>query len=261
MRFCIVTPSLNQREFLEQTAQSVLGQSGDFELAWRVVDGGSGDGTVDFLKSISDPRLTWISEPDHGQTEALNRGIREADGDVIGWLNSDDLYAPGALAAVAAALRSRPEAAWVAGRCDIIDGQGQTIRSGVTRYKDRQLAKYSYHRLLRENFLSQPAVFWRRTSGQEIGPLDESLHHAMDYDLWLRLGRVSNPIVLDRRLAHFRVHPSSKTGRLTRQRFDEDMRVADRYCGDDRRSRWIHRFNVEKIVWAYRLMRLLEKRR
>lgn len=261
MRICVVTPSFNQLEYLQQTARSVLSQTGDFELAWRVVDGGSRDGTVDFLKSISDPRLRWISEPDRGQTEALNKGVRDADGDVIGWLNSDDLYAPGALAAVAAALRSRPEAAWVAGRCDIINADGRTIRSGVTRYKDRRLAKYSYRRLLRENFLCQPAVFWRRKSGEEVGPLDASLHHAMDYDLWLRLGRVSDPIVLDRLLAHFRVHPRSKTGRLIRERFDEDLRVADRYFGDDRRSRWIHRFNVEKIVWAYRLMRLLEKRR
>jgi glycosyltransferase involved in cell wall biosynthesis len=259
MRFCIVTPSFNQRAYLQQTARSILGQTGDFELNWFVVDGGSSDGTVEYLKSIFDPRVKWISEHDHGQADALNKGLRQADGNVIGWLNSDDLYVTGALSAVADALRRRPNAGWVVGQCRIIDAQGRMIRSGIAEYKNRRLRRYSYRRLLRENFIAQPAVFWRREWGQKVGPLDPSLFYTMDYDLWLRLGREGDPIVLDQPLAEFRVHASSKTGVPTRKQFDEDMRVADRYVGDDRASRWIHRFNVEKIVWAYRVMRLMGK--
>jgi len=259
MRFCIVTPSFNQRPYLEQTAQSILGQTGDFQLTWLVIDGRSNDGTVDFLKSIPDPRLKWISEPDQGQADALNKGFRQADGDVIGWLNSDDLYVPGALSAVADALRPRPDAGWVVGQCQIINAQGRQVRSGISRYKNRHLKRYSYRQLLRENFVAQPAVFWRRQWAEKVGPLDPSLYYTMDYDLWLRLGREGDPIVLDQPLAQFRVHPTSKTGIPTRKQFDEGTRVAERYLGNDRASRWIHKFNVEKIVWAYRLMRLIGK--
>ncbi len=95
MRISIITPSFNQRPFLEQTLRSVLFQSGNLDLAWIVIDGNSTDGSVELLQSITDPRVRWISEPDRGQSNAVNKGLRMADGDIIGWLNSDDLYAPG----------------------------------------------------------------------------------------------------------------------------------------------------------------------
>jgi len=111
MRISIITPSFNQRAFLEQTAQSVLGQIGNFELEWIVVDGGSTDGTVEFLGGLNDPRLRWISERDAGQSDAVNKGMQRANGDVIGWLNSDDLYTSGALANVAMAFID-PQIQW-----------------------------------------------------------------------------------------------------------------------------------------------------
>lgn len=190
MQMSIVTPSFNQRDYLAQTLQSVLGQEGDFHLQHLVMDGQSTDGTVDLLKSTTDPRLQWTSEPDTGQSDAINRGLRRATGDIVGWLNSDDLYTPGTLAAVANAFAD-PKVNWVIGRYQIIDPQGHEIRSFVVRYKDRFLSHYSYRKLLRENFIAQPSVFWRRTFGEKIGLLDESLHHAMDYDLWLRMGKAT----------------------------------------------------------------------
>jgi hypothetical protein len=102
-------------------------------------------------------------------------------------------------------------------------------------------------------------VFWRRDFGQEIGPLDESLHWTMDYDLWLRMARRCDPVFLDGVLAQFRLHPGSKTGKVDRRQFDEQYAVACRYVGHDRISKVVHRFNVEKIVWAYRFLRLLGK--
>jgi glycosyltransferase involved in cell wall biosynthesis len=207
---------------------------------------------------VTDPRVRWISEPDHGQSDAINRGLRQASGDIIGWLNSDDLYVPGALYAVARAFAD-PQTQWVIGRCEIIDEAGQPIRSAITRYKNRSLYRYSYGKLLRENFIAQPAVFWRREFGDQIGPLDESLHYTMDYDLWLRMGRVSRPVILDRALSQFRIHSQSKSGAVNREQFDEGYRVACRYLEKDPINRWLHRLNVEKIVWAYRAMRLLGK--
>ncbi len=257
MHFSIITPSFNQRAFLRQTADTVLSQTGDFELSWTVIDGGSTDGSVELLKSISDPRLRWTSEPDRGQADAVNKGLQLADGDLIGWLNSDDLYAPGALAAVAVAFAANPSAGWLVGQADIIDADGREIRSVVTRYKNRGLARYSRKSLLRENCISQPAVFWRRELGQRVGPLDITLHHAMDYDLWLRFAAIGDPIVLPKVLAHFRIHRQSKTGTQVRQRFAEDCAVAARHAGTDRMGLTLHRLNAEKIVWAYRLIRLL----
>jgi glycosyltransferase involved in cell wall biosynthesis len=259
MRFSIVTPSFNQRIYLEQTAASVLGQAGGLELEWIVVDGGSTDGTVDFLRSLADPRVHWTSEPDQGQADALNKGLQRASAEIIAWLNSDDLYAQGALADVAGAFAQHPQAGWVIGQCDIIDAENRPIRDGVTRYKNRGLRRYRYRRLLRENFISQPAVFFRRDWLERVGPLDASLHHAMDYDLWLRLGQLGDPVVLNRPLAHFRIHSTSKTGMLVRDRFKEDLAVAARHAGEDRLSYRLHRLNVEKIVWAYRAMRLLRR--
>jgi glycosyltransferase involved in cell wall biosynthesis len=255
MRISIVTPSFNQRDYLQQTLHSVLSQVGDFTLEHLVLDGQSTDGTIDLLTSTTDPRLHWSSQKDTGQSDAINRGLRLATGDIVGWINSDDLYTPGTLAAVATAFTD-PAVMWVVGRYQIIDLHGQIIRPLVVEYKNRFLRHYSYRRLLRENFIAQPSVFWRRSFGEKIGPLDESLHHAMDYDLWLRMGRVSNPLILDRVLSQFRIHPHSKSGRLNRERFNEDYAVASRYTQTDSFSRWVHKLNNEKIVWAYRLMGL-----
>lgn len=257
MKISVVTPSFNGRRYLEHAAASILSQQGAFDLEWLVVDGGSTDGTLDFLRSLDDGRVRWISEADRGQSHAINKGLDVAVGDVVAWLNTDDLYIPGALSAVAHALESNPAAQWLAGRCQVIDADGNVIRESVTRYKERSLRRYSYRALLRENFVSQPAVFWRREFGRRVGPLDESLHYTMDYDLWLRMGRERAPLFVDRVLAQFRLHPSSKTGRVNREQFDEQYRVACRYVGADRVSRWTHRFNVEKIVWAYRVMRAM----
>jgi glycosyltransferase involved in cell wall biosynthesis len=254
MRISIVTPSFNQRPFLEQTIRSVLGQTGDFDLRHHVYDAQSTDGTLELLKSISDPRLIWRSQRDAGQADAINQAIASTDGDVIGWLNSDDLYLPGALAAVAEAFAD-PSVQWLVGRCEIIDEANRPIRQSIARYKNRWLKRYSYRRLLVENFIAQPAVFWRRDFGQRVGPLDASLHYTMDYDLWLRMGKLSPPKILPQALSQFRLHSKSKSGAVNREQFDEGYRVACRYFDGDRASQFAHRLHVEKIVWAYRLMR------
>ncbi|MCC6422996.1 MAG: glycosyltransferase [Phycisphaerales bacterium] len=256
MKISIITPSLNQCAYLRQTMESILSQQGEFELQWVVVDGGSTDGTLELLHGLNDSRVSWSSEPDGGQSAAVNKGLAKVDGEIVGWLNSDDLYLPGALDEVVRVFAGRPTAQWVVGRCGIMDSQGKEIREGVTRYKNRSLRKYSYRKLLRENMISQPAVFWRKELIGKVGALDQSLHYTMDYDLWLRMGRISEPVLLERELARFRIHARSKSGEVNREHFDEQFRVATRYFNGDWRSRWAHRLNVEKIVWAYRLMRI-----
>ncbi len=258
MFLSLITPSFNQGAYLARTAESVLSQQGDFDLQWIVVDAESTDNTLDILRGIQDPRLSFTSEPDRGQAHAINKGMARANGDIVAWLNADDAYAPGALAAVSDAFRANPSSQWLIGNCDIIDTNDRPIRSTIAAYKRRRLRRFSYRSLLRENFVPQPAVFWRRDFGRQIGPLDESLHWTMDYDLWLRMARVAPPLVLGTTLSRFRLHPASKSGKVDRRQFDEGYDVAKRYLPPTLSGRVdgiAHRLNVEKIVMAYRLMR------
>ncbi|MCU0371259.1 MAG: glycosyltransferase, partial [Bacteroidales bacterium] len=179
-KISIITPSYNQANFLKETVQSILSQDIDIELEHIVVDGGSTDGSVEYLRSVGD-KIRWVSEPDHGQADAVNKGIRMATGDIIGWLNSDDLYLPGTLQAVAGHFRSNPDCRWVYGRCRIIDSSGKERWKWITRYKNARLKRFSIDKLFRENFISQPAVFFRKDLVMEAGFLNLDLHYAMDY--------------------------------------------------------------------------------
>lgn len=257
MKVSIVTPSFNQLKYLRETASSVLDQAGRFDLEWIVIDGGSTDGSVEYLRSLEDPRVRWISEKDTGQSDAINKGLSLVSGDIVGWINSDDLYVPGALQAVVDAFSAQEQARWAVGRYEIVDDAGQPIRQRIVRYKERQLRDYTYRAILRENIIPQPAVFWRADFGREVGLLDTSLHFTMDYDLWLRMGWQHDPLFIDHVLARFRVHSESKTGVIDRRQFDEGYAVAKRYAGGDAGVMRAHRLSVEKIVWAYRVMKLL----
>jgi hypothetical protein len=110
-----------------------------------------------------------------------------------------------------------------------------------------------------ENFIPQPAVFWRRSLWETVGPLDTSLHYTMDYDLWLRMAKIAPPLLLDQVVAQFRVHRASKTGVINRRQFDEGYAVARRYAAGFSGVLWRHRLSVEKIVLAYRLLRLIRR--
>ncbi len=259
MKVSIVTPSFNQLKYLRETARSILDQVGRFDLEWIVVDGASSDGSVEYLRSLQDPRVRWISEKDAGQSDAINKGLQLVTGDLVGWINSDDLYVLGALQAVADAFSANPQTRWAVGRYEIVNDAGQPIRQRIVRYKEKQLRNYTYRTLLRENIIPQPAVFWRADFGKEVGMLDPSLHFTMDYELWLRMGWQHDPLFIDQVLARFRVHSESKTGVIDRRQFDEGYEVAKRYASDDASVLRAHRFSVEKIVWAYRLMRLIGK--
>ena len=202
LKFSIVTPSLNQAQFIRETIESVLGQ--DYpKLEYIVIDGGSADGTVDILRSYGD-RLTWVSEPDHGQSDAINKGFRMASGDVFAWLNSDDTYLPGALKAVAGFFEENPSVALVYGDVLYINKDSQLLK--------RKLApEFDNRKLLQWCFIPQPAAFFRRAVWHEVGGLEDSLQHAFDWDLWLRMTSVCEVRKLPITVATFRWHGQSKT--------------------------------------------------
>jgi glycosyltransferase involved in cell wall biosynthesis len=251
LRISLVTPSFNQGEYIERTIESVLSQRGDFELSYSVIDGGSKDATLSILERYRD-RLSFLSEKDGGQVDAINKGLRATTGDIVAWLNSDDVLMPGALAAVADAFRARPELEWLHGRCEIIDAHDRPVRKWVSVYKDMRARRHSFDNLITENYVSQMTAFWRRRVHDQIGFLDESLHFAFDYDLWLRLARRSDPLYLTEKLACFRWYPTSKSGALFERQFREDFAVAERYAKDRPLVLLQKRVKTEAILGIYR---------
>jgi len=193
----IVTPSLNQGRFIEDTLRSVLSQ--DYpRIEYLVVDGGSTDGTIAILGRY-DAKLRWISEPDDGQGAAINKGLRLTSGEIVGWLNSDDVYEPQAVSAAVAHLRQHPETALVYGDATLIDVESNDI--GPCSHVE----PVNLDRLVHEgDYIVQPAAFFRRSAFAEVGGLDESLHWALDYDLWLKIARRFPIAYIPRKLARAR---------------------------------------------------------
>ncbi len=228
LRISLVTPSYNQAAYIRRTIDSVLEQTGNFELEYRVLDGGSTDGTVEILESYGD-RVAWTSARDHGQVDAINKGLRAATGDVVGWLNSDDVLLPGALARVAAAFAANPGVEWVHGRCRIIDEHDAPVRRWVSFYKHYRARNHSFSNLLTENYISQMTAFWRRSVHTEIGYLDPQFDLAFDYALFLSLADRGAPIYIDEELACFRWYETSKSGAGFGKQVDQATAIAARY--------------------------------
>lgn len=201
----IIVPSLNQGAFIGQTVHSILGQ--DFgELECVVMDGGSTDDTLDILRSINDPRLTWVSEPDRGQSDAINKGLQRASGQFLSYLNSDDVLLPGAVSSAVAAFDRLPEADLIAGDLLFINESGQEI--DMLPGQPFILAEL----LGGKNRFNQAGAFWRRRLTERIGLFDESLHYCMDHDYWARAS-LSGAVIeyVPGARAAFRFHASSKT--------------------------------------------------
>lgn len=201
----IVTPSYNQARYLEATLRSVLDQ--DYpHIEYIVVDGGSTDGSVGILEKYASRLAWWVSEKDQGQTDAVNKGFARARGEILAWINSDDTYEPGAVAAAVSFLRDRPEVGLVYGDAYYIDEDGRVIGRFPAAQTD-------YHRLRRGYVhVPQQAAFFRADLWRQVGPLDPSFYFAMDYDLWVRIAaRTPLQYLPGQTWANFRLHGDSKT--------------------------------------------------
>ncbi len=198
----IITPSFNQAQFLEQTLRSVLDQDYPF-MEYIVVDGASTDASVDIIRRYSDRLAWWSSEKDHGQGEAINKGIARAKGEIVGWINSDDYYLPHAISSAVTAFERNPDVAMVYGDMLAVDQHGAT--TNVLRYKQLSLED-----LLCFQIIGQPAVFFRREVYEKVGGLDPNLHFMLDHQLWIRIAQQGKLLYVPQTWAAARYHSQAK---------------------------------------------------
>jgi hypothetical protein len=224
-RITVVTPSYNQGQYLEAALRSVLLQ-GYPNLEYIVMDGGSRDDSSAVLDRYAHTLDYWVSEADRGQTHALNKGFSRATGEILGWLNSDDLLKPGALFTVARAFRDHPGTVLVYGEAEFIRPDG-TLRAG------RPIARpYSRRWLLEQsNPIPQPAAYFRASAFRAAGGLDEGLNFVMDWDLWLRLRPEGAAVFLPQVLAAMRLYPEAKFQSGGRALYAELRLVIERHGG------------------------------
>lgn len=252
MKLSIITVCLNSRGFIGEAIESVLSQDyPDFEHV--IVDGGSTDGTVELISSYAanDARIVWVSESDRGISDAMNKGVTMASGDVIVHLNSDDYFAnANVLARVASRFNTETKCNWLTAGLTFVDESGALL-------KDVKVRRYSFRRLLRGNIILHPATFIRRSAFLDAGGFDMSLHYCMDYDLFLRLGSESSPCMLDRQLTCFRVHSDSRSIVRSELAYAEEFQVRMNRLGKMGHSTWFYRLDYQ---FKKRLNRLFYKR-
>ena len=248
----IITPSFNQARFLEMTMESVLTQ--DYpNVEYIVVDGGSTDGSVEIIKKYESRLAWWISQPDRGQTDAINKGLGHAKGSILAWLNSDDTYLPAAVGSAVASFAEDPQAGLIYGDANYIDEAGRIV--------GRFPAAQTNYRRLRQGYvhIPQQAAFFRADLWWDVGPLDPSFYFAMDYDLWVRIAGRAPVQYVQETWANFRIHAGGKTIVADERCWPEMLRVHYR-DGGSFLSPIVVRYYVRKMIaplWNWRRRRLL----
>ncbi|MFY9468993.1 MAG: glycosyltransferase family 2 protein [Solirubrobacterales bacterium] len=258
----IVTPVFNAAETLPETLASIELQNYP-RIEHIVIDAESTDGTLDILRPLADSgRIKLVSEPDNGLSDAFNKGARLATGDLVAWLNADDVYHPGGLHAVGERFAANADTEWLVGRCTIIGGDGRESRKAVTAYKNFLLRHFTLGRYLTNNFVSSPATFVRRDVLDEVGLLDERFKYSADYDLWLRLARRGRPAYVDADVSGFRMAAGSLSITGFEQQFREHAQNARENGAGHPFAVAVNRVISRAIVLVYRtIMRWRRVRR
>jgi glycosyltransferase involved in cell wall biosynthesis len=248
----IITPSFNQAQFLDETIQSVLEQ--DYpNIEYIIVDGGSSDGSLEVIRKYEAQLAGWVSEKDTGQTDAINKGFSMAKGDIFAWINSDDMYLPGAVSGAVQYLEENPHVGMMYGNAYYIDEQSRPIALYPAAPTD-------YLGLRRGvNTIPQQATFFRSILWRMVGPLDPSFYYAMDYDLWTRISSITPIRFHDEFMAYFRLQSASKSMREASRCWPEMMRIHFRE-GGSRLSIIYLKYLVRRVVepimpWRIRLRR------
>lgn len=238
LRISVITVALNAERFLAKCLDSVAAQ-GDSLHEHIIVDGGSTDATLEIIKryAAADSRVRWISEPDNGISDAMNKGVALATGEVITHLNSDDYYShPHVLSTVQDCFLRFPSYSWLTAGFTFISEEGEFVRAIRVR-------RYSYSRLVRGNILLHPSTFIKRDLFNMVGGFNLSLSFCMDYDLFLRLGGVTPPLVVDKQLSCFRAHSGSRSVSHAEQAYAEEFQVRMAFLRSKDRSTLYYRLD------------------
>ncbi|MGE3919496.1 MAG: glycosyltransferase family 2 protein [Gammaproteobacteria bacterium] len=219
----VITPSFNQGRFIEATILSVLKQNIPL-LDYVVVDGGSTDNTLTVLQHYRH-RLRYVSEPDNGQTHAINKGLAMTQGDIIGWVNSDDIYYPGTIETILDYFNKHPDADVVYGNANMIDAKDELIAPFP-------VIDWNFKQLKETCFIAQPALFFRRSVVERFGLLNEKLHFCMDYEYWIRLAKGGAHFAyINQLFAGARIYPETKTASAPLQAQAEILPMLKHHLG------------------------------
>ena len=253
----IVIPSLNKVAFIGKTLDSIFNQNYP-NLEIIIQDGGSTDGTLEIIKKYSEKypeTLFWVSKKDDGQLDAVTSGLNKARGEIVTFLNADDIYESGALLTVGEVYVRNPKTLWIAGRGKIINGKGKEIAKFWKFCKDILLYINSYALLLAtSNYLFQPSVFLSKTGYKNFGPFTGTKKFIFEYDLWLKLGRVFMPRVVFRNLSRFRISSNNLSSVMYKELLEHDLNVTSKYT-----KSWLvnvlHRLNNLARVFSVKLLK------
>lgn len=210
LKISVVTPSFNQGKYLEKTILSIVSQ--DYpNLEYVIIDGGSTDNSVEIIKKYKNKLAYWISEPDRGQSHAINKGFKHTSGEIMTWLNSDDILMPGSLNFIANIFNQLSHIQWISGIPTVIDSRGYVVHLGYKPTYLRSLIKAGFYHDAGLNFIMQEGTFWRRSLWNRVGGNLNNLDQAIDYYLWKRFAKHAELLPVYTSLAAFRFNPGRKT--------------------------------------------------
>jgi len=224
-RLSIVTPSFNQGNFLEQCICSVLDQNYS-NLEYSIIDGGSTDNSVEIIKKYEKYLSFWVSKPDDGQSDAINKGWRRTTGEMTAWINSDDFYLPGAFNHAVQAYQKNPDASFYFGNGYRVNKAGNKTSDF---FPDRSNISNTRLLTLGLNYILQPAVFINKKYLLKADYLNTALHYTMDFDLWIRLSRLAEPVFISEFLAAGREYETTKTSTGSFERIAEMRRILEKH--------------------------------
>jgi glycosyltransferase involved in cell wall biosynthesis len=249
-KISIVIPSYNKVKYIQKTLESIVSQNYT-NLEVIIQDGTSTDGTLEIIKkyAIKHPKIiNWVSIKDKGQLDAINKGLKKAKGDIVTYINADDMYEERCLKAVADCYFENLDALWFVGRGSVIDEKGKGIAKPITAYKNFLLSLSSYTCLLSTNYLMQPSIFLTKRAYKKYGPFTGTDDFVMEYDLWLKIGKEKMPVVINKNLAKFRIEPSTKTKILFADLLKQDELIVNKYT-KNKIILFFHKFhNILRVI-------------